>query len=283
MMKTVRASQFATAALVLGALVGCGGSDPAAETSPSESEPTAEATGDVDAFCDAFIALNKQGDDEISAEQGVDEIATLVDTAPPEVAADIKILDDSYQALIGAIEAAGFDVSVLDDGSALTQEQQTQIQTEAEANGFDAAKVGKARGNVETWAADNCEDFVPAQDEPAAPPSADNAGNLKAFCAAYKKLDGDISTADSLSQFESLAANAPAEVSADATTVRTSAVAYIDALAAVGLDPSALQNTADLSKRETDVVRKALESAGVDEAAYTQAATNVETFAGKNC
>lgn len=194
-MKTQLISRLAAAVLMLGALGACGeDAEPEAdatdsattepteseptesepteseptETEPTESEPTeTESTqgatgGDVDAFCDSFIKLSDDGDDAITAAQGVKEVESLVENSPEEVAADVEVLDLNFTALVDAVRAEGLPLSVIDDQSQLTQKQRTALLAAAEAAGYNPEAANTALQNVDAWATDNCEGYTPS-------------------------------------------------------------------------------------------------------------------------
>jgi hypothetical protein len=293
-MKVPFAARLATAVLVLGAVGGCSGnSDPKPDPDPtersaSESEPTdgetTEATSEVEVFCASFIELDKEGDESIPVEQVGDEIASLVENAPEELAPDVGVISSSYQALVEAIETAGYDISVLTDDTQLTAEEQAQIQTEAEANGYDREASDAAAENIEVWAGENCEGYVPEEEPSAdAPSTGAPAGDVEAACGAYQQLNGGITAEESLEQFKILVDNAPPEISADTVTLQAGVVAYIDAVEAAGFDMSVLDDQSKLNKKEQTAYNDALEAANVDFEAAQAAATNLNNWATANC
>lgn len=193
-MKTQLISRLAASVLMLGALGACsedaepeGGSTDSATSEPTESDPTeseptesepteseptesepteGETTqgatgGDVDAFCDSFMKLGQEGDQAITAEQGVREVEQLVESAPEEVASDVGVLDDNFTALVDAVRASGLPLTVIDDQSQLTERQRTALLNAATANGYDPDAARTALVNVQAWATDNCEGFAP--------------------------------------------------------------------------------------------------------------------------
>lgn len=279
-MKVPFVARLVTAVLVVGVLGGCSGSDdPEPETDPTESSASEGAPADVDAFCASFQELNKEGEDSISAEQGGEEIASLVENAPEEVAADVEVLSSSYQALVDAIQAAGYDISVLNDGTQLTAEEQAAIRADAEANGYDVEASDAAAKNVEAWAETNCEGYVPDETPSAQAP----AGDVEAVCGAYRQITGDITAKESLKQFRVLVLNAPPEVSAAAVTLQSGIVAYADAVKAAGFDISVLDDQSKLSTKEQADYNAAIKAANVDFEAAEAAANNLNTWVAANC
>jgi hypothetical protein len=102
-------------------------------------------------------------------------------------------------------------------------------------------------------------------------------------CGAYEQLNGEITAADSLKQFETLVVNAPPEISADAMTLQSGVLAYVDAVEAAGFDLSVLDDQSKLNKKEQAAYNAALEAANVDFEAAQAAATNLNNWAGANC
>ena len=122
-----------------------------------------------------------------------------------------------------------------------------------------------------------------ADEETSAPPDEAPAGDVEAVCGAYEQLNGEITAADSLEQFETLVANAPPEISADAMTLQSGVLAYVDAVEAAGFDLSVLDDQSKLNKKEQAAYNAALEAANVDFEAGQAAATNLNNWAGANC
>jgi len=177
--------RLAGAILVLGAVAGCGGDEPAdeatdaatsEETTEATTEPTSEETteptdsattdgtdgagGDVEAFCAAVQALDASDNSGTSASAVAKQIETLVATTPAEVEADVTAVDENYRALLAAFDAAGVDPDTTD----LTDAQVTKVQQAAAAAGYDQAAAEGAADNIKAWAGDNCEGYVPQQD-----------------------------------------------------------------------------------------------------------------------
>lgn len=276
-MKVPFAARLATAVLVLGVMGGCSGNDPEPEGDPTEG------TADVDAFCTSFLELSKEGDETISPEQGGEEIASLVANAPEEVAADVEVLSSSYLALVDAIEAAGYDISVLNDDTQLTAEEQATIRADAEANGYDVEASDAAAENVKVWAEANCEGFAP--DEGTSGPTAEPpAGDVKAVCGAYQQITaGGITAQESLKEFKILVLNAPPEISAAAVTLQSGVIAYIDAVKAAGFDVSVLDDQSKLNTKEQKAYNAALKAANVDFEAAEAAANTLNNWATAKC
>lgn len=285
-MKTKLAPPIVTLVLALGALVGCG-DDPGEDNSqdptsaepsePEASEPSSDPEpavgGDVDAFCTAYLRLSAEGGEPVSVAEGTEQMASLLDSAPPDIMPQATVVAENFAVLTDAIEATGVDVSAMDDTSALTDAQRKEIEAAAVSNGFDSDAYSTAGDKITAWADGNCEKAAGAA----------ATADVKAFCAAYTQLNGDISPADSVGEYEVLVASAPARLRDEAALAQTSTLAFLQAVAAAGLDPSVLEDSSSLTRAESAALTAAIQSAGVDTAAYEEATGTIETWATDNC
>jgi hypothetical protein len=281
--KTKLATPVVTLVLALGALVGCGGNsgedssqDPtsAEPSEPDASEPSSDPAmgGDVDAFCTAYLRLSAEGDEPVTVAEGVEQMASLVDSAPPDIMPQATVVAENFALLTDAIEATGVDVSAMNDTSALTDAQEKEIEDAAVASGFDSDAYSAAGDRITVWADANCE-----------APGGATTTDVTAFCSAYTQLNGDISPADSVDAYEQLVASAPARLRDEAELAQTGTLAILDAVTTAGFDVSVLEDPAGLTETESAALTAAIRGAGVDTVAYEKATGTMDKWATDNC
>jgi len=89
------------------------------------------------------------------AQEDVDTIRGLPAIAPPEVAVDVQTVAAGTEAIVLALDEAGFDIGSLSDGS-VNPEEFTVVLELATTYGFDEQAFNAAYGNLQTWVATNC-------------------------------------------------------------------------------------------------------------------------------
>jgi len=112
--------------------------------------------GDLDTFCKAFDVLNQDEQDIITAEQGLEQVDILAESAPEEIRADAQTARDGYHAVTEAVEGAGLPLTTLDNPSTLTAEEQARFSTALSEADYDPQELDDAFESIEAWAGDNC-------------------------------------------------------------------------------------------------------------------------------